>query len=200
MFDQRPIKETLVSPLQRAKSDVFFDIVLFTPKVLQHPCELSILSADRRREKAAQAETFAFLPGESRRFVVARIVEKRAACELFFGLIHGAVCGAGPSRSQSVTLHGSRKSALASSLPPARVSSSHRTGTVLSVSAPRPRPRAPIVVQDAGSEATRHWVQITLLLMLLGALVFSGYWWKQQRGANQEAPSYDLILATEHVD
>ncbi|MCZ6806845.1 MAG: hypothetical protein O7F08_07820, partial [Deltaproteobacteria bacterium] len=89
---------------------------------------------------------------------------------------------------------------LASSLPPAHVSSSHRTGTVLSVSAPRPRPRAPIVVQDAGSEATRHWVQITLLLILLGALVFSGYWWKQQRGANQEAPSYDLILATEHVD
>ena len=89
---------------------------------------------------------------------------------------------------------------LASSLPPTHLSSSHTTGKVLSVSAPRPRPKAPIVVQDATSDASRHWVQIALLLLLLGTLVFSGYWWKEQRGANQEAPSYDLIPATEHVD
>jgi serine/threonine-protein kinase len=89
---------------------------------------------------------------------------------------------------------------LASSLPPAHVSSNHSAGTVLSVSVARPRPREPIIVQDATSEATRHWVRIALLLSLLGTLVFSGYWWKGQRGANQQAPSYNLAPATEHVD
>lgn len=89
---------------------------------------------------------------------------------------------------------------LASSLPPTHPSSNHAPGKVLSVSAPRPRPKAPIVVQDATSEATRHWMQIVLLLLLLGALVFSGYWWKEQRGANQGTPPYDIVSATAHAD
>ena len=89
---------------------------------------------------------------------------------------------------------------LASSLPPAHVSSNHPAGTVLSVSGPQLRPKTPIVVEDATSENRRRWVQIVLLLLLLGTLVFSGYWWKWQRGANQEAPPHDLVPAPEHVD
>ncbi len=89
---------------------------------------------------------------------------------------------------------------LASSLPPAHVSSNHPAGTVLSVSGPRPRPKAPIIVQDATSENKRHWVRIALLLVLLGTLVFSGYWWTGQRSANQEALSPDLAPATEYVE
>ncbi len=89
---------------------------------------------------------------------------------------------------------------LASSLPPAHVSSNHPAGTVLSVSGPRPRPKAPIIVQDATSENKRHWVRIALLLVLFGTLVFSGYWWTGQRSANQEALSPDLAPATEYVE
>ncbi|MDH3199819.1 MAG: protein kinase [Myxococcales bacterium] len=88
---------------------------------------------------------------------------------------------------------------LASSLPPAHVSSNHPAGTVLSVSGPRLRPNAPIVVQDETSENTRHWVRIVLLLLLLGTLVFSGYWWNGERSANQEALTPELVPA-EHVE
>lgn len=89
---------------------------------------------------------------------------------------------------------------LASSVPPAHGSSNHPAGTVLSVSGPRLRPEAPLVVEDATATDTRRWVQIALLLLLLGTLVFSGYWWKGQRSANQEAPVHDLAPATEHVE
>ncbi len=89
---------------------------------------------------------------------------------------------------------------LASSVPPAHVSSNHPAGTVLSVSGPRLRPKPPIVVQDATSENTRYWVQMALLLLLLGALVLSGYWWKGQRSANGEAPTNDVASTTEDVD
>ncbi len=89
---------------------------------------------------------------------------------------------------------------LASSLPPAHASSNHPAGTVLGVSGARLRPKAPLLVEDANSENTRHWVRIALLLLLLGTLVFSGYWWKGQRSANQGVTAADLVPATEHVE
>jgi len=88
VVDQCPTEETFVSPLQRAQGDVFLDIVLLASNVLQNSIELSVLSADRRREKPAQVEALAFLLGEGGRFVVPRIVEKREACEVVFGLRH----------------------------------------------------------------------------------------------------------------
>jgi serine/threonine protein kinase len=76
---------------------------------------------------------------------------------------------------------------LASSLPPARVSSSHPAGKILSTSGARPIPIEPVVIEELDLNANRRWLQIVLLLILLGTLVFSGYWWKAQTTLN-EAP------------
>ena len=70
--------------------------------------------------------------------------------------------------------------ALASSLPPAIVTSSHPPGKVLRISAARPVPADPVLIERRSSGSNRRWVQITLLLMLLGSLVSSGFWWKAQ--------------------
>ena len=80
---------------------------------------------------------------------------------------------------------------LASSLPPAHVSSSHPAGKVLSTSGARPIPIEPIVIEEL--DANRRWLQITLLLILLGTLVFSGYWWRAQTTPNDATrrPSFN---------
>ncbi|MEM7135494.1 MAG: protein kinase [Myxococcota bacterium] len=87
---------------------------------------------------------------------------------------------------------------LASSRPPTHVSGQHPVGKVLSTSGARPRPtpgKPPIVIEGPSGDATRRWIQIGLLLVVLGALVVSGHWWTRQSGANPEAAP-----TTEHVD
>jgi serine/threonine protein kinase len=69
---------------------------------------------------------------------------------------------------------------LASTLPPTHISSSHPAGKVLSTSGARPIPIEPIVIEHLDLDTNRRWFQIALLLLLLGTLVFSGYWWKAQ--------------------
>jgi len=69
---------------------------------------------------------------------------------------------------------------LASTLPPAHVSSSHPAGTILSTSGARPIPVDPIVIEEVDPDTNRRWLQLALLLILLGTLVFSGYWWRAQ--------------------
>jgi len=85
---------------------------------------------------------------------------------------------------------------LASSLPPAHVSSSHPAGKVLSTSGARPIPIEPIVIEEL--DANRRWLQITLLLILLGTLVFSGYWWRAQTTPNDATPRPSLNPSAQH--
>jgi len=74
---------------------------------------------------------------------------------------------------------------LASSRPPPQVTSSHPAGKILSTSGARPIPIEPIVVDDLSSDIKRRWLQITLLVVLLGTLIFSGYWWRAQVDPNE---------------
>jgi len=76
-------------------------------------------------------------------------------------------------------------SSLASTLPPTHVSSSHPAGKVLSTSGARPIPIEPVVIEQLDLDTDRRWLQIALLLILLGTLVFSGYWWKAQTRPNE---------------
>ena len=76
-------------------------------------------------------------------------------------------------------------SSLASTLPPTQVSSSHPAGKVLSTSGARPIPIEPVVIEQLDLDTNRRWLQIALLLILLGTLVFSGYWWKAQTSPNE---------------
>jgi len=76
-------------------------------------------------------------------------------------------------------------SSLASTLPPTQVSSSHPAGKVLSTSGARPIPIEPVVIEQLDLDTNRRWLQIALLLILLGTLVFSGYWWKAQTRPNE---------------
>ncbi len=80
---------------------------------------------------------------------------------------------------------------LASSLPPAHaVSGSHLIGTVLTTtSGARPIPVEPIVVEELEVDPTRRWLQVALLLLLLGTLVFSGYWLKTQQSNGAAVPA-----------
>jgi serine/threonine-protein kinase len=89
---------------------------------------------------------------------------------------------------------------LASSLPPAYLSSSHPPGTILSTSGARPIPIEPIVVEALDDENERHWSRIALLLVLLGTLVFSGYWWKSQIRVEEPAAPLGLELSAEHAE
>jgi hypothetical protein len=70
-------------------------------------------------------------------------------------------------------------SALASTYPPVQAQSSHPTGAVLSTSGARPIPIAPVVVEELDG-SRRDGVRLGLLLVLLGTLVFSGYWYRAQ--------------------
>ncbi|MEM9729325.1 MAG: protein kinase [Myxococcota bacterium] len=75
---------------------------------------------------------------------------------------------------------------LASSRPPTHVSGAHPVGTVLSTSGARERPvppKSPLVIEGPSRGATRYWLQIGLLLLVLGGLVMTGHWWSQQVGA-----------------
>jgi serine/threonine protein kinase len=90
--------------------------------------------------------------------------------------------------------------ALASSLPPVHVSSSHPAGKVLSTSGARPIPIEPIVIEELDSDSKRSWVQLTLLLILLGTLVFSGYWWKAQTTPNETTVPFVLDPNAQHGD
>ncbi|MFW2387259.1 MAG: hypothetical protein ACN4G0_02925, partial [Polyangiales bacterium] len=67
-----------------------------------------------------------------------------------------------------------------SSSPPPQATQSLPPGKVVSISSGRPVPIEPIVVEELRSEQNRRWRQIILLLLLLGSLVLSGYWWKAQ--------------------
>lgn len=89
---------------------------------------------------------------------------------------------------------------LASTLPPTHVSSSHPAGKVLSTSGARPVPIEPIVIEALDEGDGRRWLQITLLLILLGTLVFSGYWWKSQTRPNETTVPLGLDPNAQHVE
>ncbi len=75
--------------------------------------------------------------------------------------------------------------ALNTSRPPAHVSSSHPAGKILSTSGAHPIAIAPVVVDELDPDSDRQWVRLALLLMLLGALAFSGYWLQAQNGSTE---------------
>ena len=87
---------------------------------------------------------------------------------------------------------------LASTLPPAIVTSSHPPGKVLSTSGARPIPVQPVRVDELRSDSNLRWRQITLLLVLLGSLVFSGFWWKSQLSPNRTTLPLAPDPAEEH--
>ncbi len=65
--------------------------------------------------------------------------------------------------------------AVASSAPPAHVSSRQPAGKVLSTSGPRPIPSRDAASESQDRDRTR-WRQLALLVLLLGALIASGHW------------------------
>jgi serine/threonine protein kinase len=87
---------------------------------------------------------------------------------------------------------------LASSLPPAHVSSSHPAGKILSTSGARPIPIEPVVIEELNVGTNRRWLQLALLLILLGTLVFSGYWWKAQTSPPEATPPMGLDSNAQH--
>lgn len=89
---------------------------------------------------------------------------------------------------------------LASTLPPAQVTSSYPVGKVVTISSGRPIPIEPIVIDELRSNASHRWRQITLLLMLLGTLVFSGYWWKTRLGPSEATAPQTLDSGAQDVD
>ena len=89
---------------------------------------------------------------------------------------------------------------LASTLPPTHVSSGHRAGKVLSTSGARPVPIEPVVIEALDEDTSRRWLQIALLLILLGTLVFSGYWWKAQTRPNEATVPQGLDPNTQHAE
>jgi hypothetical protein len=60
---------------------------------------------------------------------------------------------------------------------------------VLTTSGARPIPVEPIIVEELEVDSTRRWLQVALLLLLLGTLVFSGYWLKTQQSSSNDAPA-----------
>jgi len=87
---------------------------------------------------------------------------------------------------------------LASSLPPAHVRSSHPAGKILSTSGARPIPIEPVVIEELDVGTNRRWLQLALLLILLGTLVFSGYWWKAQTSPPEATPPMGLDSNAQH--
>ncbi|KPK15057.1 MAG: hypothetical protein AMJ62_10750 [Myxococcales bacterium SG8_38] len=74
---------------------------------------------------------------------------------------------------------------LASSRPPAHLSSQQPAGKILSTSGARPIPIRPTRTEEPDTGATRGWLQLLLLLILLGTLAFSGYWLHVRKGSEQ---------------
>jgi serine/threonine-protein kinase len=89
--------------------------------------------------------------------------------------------------------------ALASSRPPAHLSSRHPPGKVLSSSGARPVPVPPTVVKDGSPGVKRHWLQLLLLLLLLGTLVFSGYWIEASKSIDEPTVPRGLEPGAEHA-
>ncbi len=89
-------------------------------------------------------------------------------------------------------------STLASTLPPALVTSSHPPGKILSTSGARPIPVAPVLVEEPSADSNLRWRQLALLLILLGSLVFSGYWWKSQLSQDETTLPSGLQAGTEN--
>ncbi len=89
--------------------------------------------------------------------------------------------------------------ALASSRPPAHLSSRHPPGKVLSSSGARPVPVPPTVVKDGSPGVKRHWLQLLLLLLLLGTLVFSGYWIEASKSIDEPTAPRGLEPGAEHA-
>jgi serine/threonine protein kinase len=73
---------------------------------------------------------------------------------------------------------------LNSPLPPALANRSHPPGKVLSTSGARPIPIKPVQLKELRTDHRLRWRQISLLLVLLGSLLFAGYWWNSQLSPN----------------
>jgi serine/threonine protein kinase len=87
---------------------------------------------------------------------------------------------------------------LASTFPPAQGRSSHPAGKILSTSGARPIPIEPVVIQELDPDRNRNWQLAALLLILLGTLVFSGYWWKAQTSPNEAMSPSSLDTNAQH--
>jgi len=87
---------------------------------------------------------------------------------------------------------------LASTLPPAQVRSSHPAGKILSTSGARPIPIEPVVIEELDPDRNRSWQLVALLLILLGTLVFGGYWWKVQTTPNEAMSPLGLDTNAQH--
>jgi serine/threonine protein kinase len=87
---------------------------------------------------------------------------------------------------------------LASTFPPAQGRSSHPAGKILSTSGARPIPIEPVVIQELDPDRNRNWQLAALLLILLGTLVFSGYWWKAQTSPNEATSPSSLDTNAQH--
>jgi len=87
---------------------------------------------------------------------------------------------------------------LNSPLPPALAISSHPPGKVVSTSGARPIPIKPIQLEQLRSNRSVRWRQITLLSILLGSLVFAGYWWDARRSPNDTTLPLGLDPGAEH--
>jgi serine/threonine protein kinase len=81
--------------------------------------------------------------------------------------------------------------ALSSTRPATHGSSSHPTGKVLTTSGARPIPIAPVVIEELDTNK-RQWLRLTLLLILLGVLVFSGYWYEAQTSTTERPVPFGL--------
>jgi hypothetical protein len=56
------------------------------------------------------------------------------------------------------------------------------------------------VIEALDEDTSRRWLQIALLLILLGTLVFSGYWWKAQTRPNEATVPQGLDPNTQHAE
>lgn len=81
-----------------------------------------------------------------------------------------------------------------------RAGSSRPAGTILSTSGARPIPIEPIVVEEINPDTRRRWRQVFLLLLLLAALGFSGYWWRSQgQPETSSVPEGRVGTSAEHA-
>jgi len=87
---------------------------------------------------------------------------------------------------------------LNSPLPPALATSSHPPGKVLSTSGARPIPIKPVRVEEFRSDRMLRWRQITLLSILLGSLLFAGYWWDSRRSPSDATLPLGLDPGADH--
>ena len=84
---------------------------------------------------------------------------------------------------------------LSSMHPPAHLSSHHPPGKILGSLTPRAAPAEPRIPEGALAQPRHRWVQMTLLLVLLGALVSLGAWQKANRN-DAATPDSELRLET----